>query len=110
MGRTRSMSMTRSRETSRVEVTSDGTRENTDVWLVIVDNEGHEMRYRIPCVLSVKYEIGNPPIHSMPTGVLTLGLGDAHLVSTIDIGGNKGTTIEDLMAEIAAARLRSSDR
>lgn len=91
-------------------MSSDGTRENTEVWLVIVDNAGHEIRYRIPCVLSVKYEVAETPIHSTQSGVLTIRLGNVGVESSVDIGGVGTASIEDLMAEIAAARLRSSDR
>ena len=103
------MTMTRTRgESSRVVVLSDGTRSGTDVWLVIRDEEGHEMRYKIPNVIDLRYDLGTSP-ETKHRGLLTLGLGEVDVDLQVSIGTGK-TTVEDLMAEIAAARLRSSDK
>lgn len=89
-----------------MELKSDGTYSGTSVWLVIEDDEGHEMRYKIPNVLSVRIELQRS---NDKAPRLVLGLGAAHVDTHVAIGPGR-STVEDLLAEIAAAKLRSSDR
>lgn len=84
---------------------SDGTRAGTTVWLVVQDSDGHELRYRVPNVVHVHY--GLRARHGV--GVLNLGIGGAGVVVKVPVGPGK-STVEDIMADIAAARLRDVDR
>lgn len=102
------MSLTRSQSSkSRVELRSDGTRGGTHVWLVIEDEEGHEMRYKIANVKLVRYEVSSTGPRD---GTMHLELSGVDVETQVKIGGDSTTSIQDLMAEIAAARLRSSDK
>lgn len=93
------------RETSRVVMESDGTHAGTSVWLHVVDRAGHEAKFRIPCVVTVELCLS-----SLNGGVqrpmLVLGLGDVTVKVHVAIGPGR-STIEDLLAEIAAARLNA---
>lgn len=87
-------------EKSYVHVTSTGSPDSTKVYLVIVDSEGHELRYRIPNVRHMKLEANNAS-----GSVLYLEIGNARAGATIPIGMGKKTTAGDLLAEISAAML-----
>lgn len=101
-------SITRSQSSrSRVELRSDGTRHGTHVWLVIEDEEGHVMRYKIPHVMLVRYEMTSKGSRD---GSLTIELENVDVETQVKVGGDSNTSIQDLLAEIAAARLRSSDK
>lgn len=91
-----------------MELKSDGTYSGTSVWLVIEDDEGHEMRYKIPNVVTVELQFDADRSNDKAPR-LVLGLGAAHVDTHVAIGPGR-STVEDLLAEIAAARLRSSDR
>ena len=102
------MTMTKTREAgaaAKVHLVSDGTRAGTNVFLVITDGEGHELRYKIPSVLGLEFRI-DAKLPNRSCAVLMLNLGDVDVEARVDIAPGRAT-IEDLMAEIAGAKLRA---
>jgi hypothetical protein len=96
---------------AHVEVSSDGTKGGTRVFLVLEDDEGHLFRYRIPAVLSIGFTIGYGAGHEGDAQLL-LGLGSVRLHAAVTIAPGK-STVEDLLTEISAVRLandRTDDR
>lgn len=98
------MSTTRTRTSPRageawVEIVSGGDRNSTHVHLVIRDGAGAEIRYAIPNVLAASWEI-SPGVGP----VLRVDIAGARGRMTTHIEAGK-TSVEDLLAEIAASRL-----
>lgn len=86
-----------------VEVTSDGKgRGGTHVWLVLVDHDGNETRYEIP---GVTQAIWRQRAGEMPVLSLELAHTNTKVRQRVDV---KNTSVDDLLAEIAAARLTRS--
>lgn len=87
---------------SWIEIMSDG-RKMTKVYLVIMAEDGQELRYAIPHVRSIAWNHHDP---STPP-VATLELGNVHMKTRAHIRSHT-TTVENLLAEIAASRIASS--
>lgn len=88
-----------------VELVSDGTRGGTYIWLVL-NKDGSGARFVIPYVLAAEFSIGEANLNTneRADGTLTLTIGNVHVKSTVVIGPGK-STVEDLLAEMAAAGL-----
>ncbi len=96
------------RPQSRVELTSDGTWNGTHVYLVVSDGQ-QEQRFEIPNVATAELNVGHRPGAGEREPILILGLGKPYVEVHVGIGHGR-SSVEDLLAEVAAAKLRSSDR
>lgn len=88
---------------SWIEISSDG-RQGTHVYLVIVADDGQELRYKIPHVKSVSWSHDS---RSSPPSA-TIELGTVHMSARANIQ-SRTTTVENLLTEIAASRIASID-
>lgn len=100
----------KNRPQSRVELVSDGTMNGSHVYLVVSDGKV-EQRFEIPNVITAELNIGGDHGGSRASKepILILGIGKPFVEVHVGIGHGR-SSVEDLLAEVAAAKLRSSDR
>lgn len=88
-----------------IEVRSDGTGPGTLVFLCLKSDESDEVkRYQIPGVQWVTWACEGPRANA----ILTIQLAEAHCHSSATIRSDS-TTVENMLAELAAGMLRRND-